>query len=124
MNKLFPYMLALMLACSAHAFTPEPALSDATQEAIAQRSFHQLRCVVCDGQSLAESDATLAIQMRSEIRAMAKDGQAEKVILAYFKQRYGDSILMTPPLNPHTYALWGAPLLLLLVGLALLWRKR
>ncbi|MFZ4125854.1 MAG: cytochrome c-type biogenesis protein [Rickettsiales bacterium] len=124
MSKFLCSIMVFAFATWAHAFTPEPALSDAAQEAIAQRSFHQLRCVVCEGQSLAESDATLAIQMRSEIREMAKDGKSESEILAYFQQHYGDSILMTPPLNTYTYLLWSAPLLFLLVGFALLRRKR
>lgn len=124
MNKFLAFFAALIVTCSASAFTPEPALQNTAQEAVAQHSFRQLRCVVCDGQSLAESDATLAVQMRSEIRSMAKKGQSETDILRYFQQRYGDSILMSPPLNTHTYLLWGAPLLLLLAGITLLGRKQ
>lgn len=116
-------MLSCLAAGAAHGFTPEPVLDDPAQERVAQAVFHALRCVVCDGQSLAESDATLATQMRSEIRRMAKDGQNATEISQFFQERYGDVILMSPPLQPTTYLLWAAPLLFLLIGIALLRRK-
>lgn len=112
------------MGAAAQAFTPEPALKDAREEASAQTLFHELRCVVCDGQSLAESDATLARQMRSEIRRRVREGQSEKQIRLFFLERYGDTILMSPPLKPHTYPLWCAPLILLLMGALIVWRRK
>jgi cytochrome c-type biogenesis protein CcmH len=114
----------MLFAASALAFTPEPPLPNAQDEELAQSLFHELRCVVCEGQSLAESDATLARQMRSEIRRMVREGQSKPQIIGFFQQRYGDVILMSPPLTAHTYLLWATPLLLLAIGTILLWRRR
>lgn len=85
--------------------------------------FNDLRCVVCEGQSVADSDAVLAAQMRAEVRELVNEGKSRDEVLAYFRERYGDDILMTPPLKPRTWLLWGAPLLLLLGGGWLVWRN-
>jgi cytochrome c-type biogenesis protein CcmH len=123
-TKYIAFLLAGCLSFAAQAFTPEPAMKTAPQEATAQQLFHALRCVVCEGQSLAESDATLARQMRSEVRRMVRDGKSEADILFFFQARYGDTILMSPPVERHTYLLWSAPLLFLLIGVVLLLRRK
>jgi cytochrome c-type biogenesis protein CcmH len=117
-------MVALWFAGATHAFTPEHPLENPAQEAAAQSLFHALRCVVCEGQSLAESDATLARQMRSEIRRMLDRGQTESEVKTFFQTRYGDAVLMSPPLTSNTYILWGAPLILLAAGITLMLRRK
>jgi cytochrome c-type biogenesis protein CcmH len=97
-------------------------MADTTQEDTARAIFHELRCVVCEGQSIAESNATLATQMRMHVREMLAEGKNKDEILASFRQSYGDSILLTPPLMAKTVLLWLAPLLLLLTGAAIVWR--
>ncbi len=107
---------------AALAVTVDKPLADPVQEAAAQSLFHTLKCVVCEGQSLADSDATLAIQMRVLIRSMLGDGKSEDEVLAFFRTRYGDRITLAPPVTERTFALWFAPLALLAVGALALWR--
>lgn len=123
-SRLHITLLASFMCVNAFAFTPEPPIADPVQEKIAQHIFSELRCMVCEGQSLAESDATLARQMRSEIRQQVTEGHPRHKIIAYFQERYGDEIRMTPPFAPHTYLLWATPLLLLIIGGMILWRRK
>lgn len=112
----------LLFAASAEAVTIERPLADPAQERVAQQVIGQLKCVVCEGQALADSDATFAREMRREIRRMAGDGDSGRTILAYFHDRYGARILLTPPLETATAPLWLAPFAMVLAGAALLWR--
>ncbi|MES2985022.1 MAG: cytochrome c-type biogenesis protein CcmH [Pseudomonadota bacterium] len=120
--KLRTLLLALVFSASAHAASIERPLSDAAQEQTARHIFHALKCVVCEGQSLAESDAVLARQMRDHVRSMIAQGKSEPEILEYFRAQYGDQILLTPPLQRSTLLLWLTPLLLLGIGITLLRR--
>ncbi len=112
-----------MIASAALAVTIERPLADPAREAVAQTIFHELRCVVCEGQALAESDAILARQMRSEIRDLVAQGKSEADITALYAARYGKDVLLNPPLETSTYFLWAAPLLLLGIGVYLLTRS-
>jgi len=79
-----------------------------------------LRCVVCQNQTVAESNAPLAADMRREIRAQLEKGRSEAEVVAFFEQRYGSFVSYTPPFKPSTWLLWGAPFLALAAGFALL----
>ena len=116
------FIACLLFASPAYAVSIEPPLANAAQEAIARQAIAQLRCVVCEGQSLADSDAGFAREMRNEVRRMASEGQSEREILAYFRDRYGATILLTPPVEGDTLLLWAGPALLLVLGGALVWR--
>lgn len=116
-------VLMALLAFPAYALVLDTPLTDAAQERTAQRLFHDMKCVVCEGQSLAESDAQFAQQMRAHIRRMLADGATEHEVRTYFVTRYGERILLTPPVNRHTYLLWAAPLLLVFGGGLILWRN-
>jgi len=83
----------------------------------------ELRCLVCQNQSLAESDAGLAADLRDEVKAMIIEGADDNEIFRFMTERYGDFVLYQPPLKPQNYLLWVAPFLLLLVGLAVLIRN-
>lgn len=107
---------------AAQAVTIEKKLADPAQEQIAQTVIHQLKCVVCEGQALADSDATFAREMRAEIRRMASTGDSAATITEYFRSRYGTQILLTPPMQASTLPLWFAPLLLVVMGGIFLWR--
>ena len=122
MRNNLAFLVALTWVCTAHAATIDAPLMDAAQEKTAQATFRELRCVVCEGQSLAESDATLAIQMRAHVRALIAQGKTEEEILAYFGARYGEHILLTPPMEGKTALLWLAPLVLLGIGSYAVWR--
>jgi cytochrome c-type biogenesis protein CcmH len=110
-------LLCLIFCTPTLAATIEQPLNNPTHEATARRIFHELKCVVCEGQSLADSDAVLAKQIRAHVRTRVESGQSQEEILTYFRDRYGEAILMRPPVERHTALLWLAPLLLLLVGM-------
>lgn len=117
----------LLFACvlmmgTAHAASIERPLADAAQEETARHIFSELRCVVCEGQSLSDSDATLAAQMRAHVRELVAEGKTEPEVLDYFRTRYGEQILMTPPVEGTTALLWLAPLMLLTAGGFMVWR--
>lgn len=82
----------------------------------------QLRCLVCQNETLADSQADLAEDLRREIRAQMKAGKSDQEILAYLTQRYGDFVLYKPPVKLTTYLLWFGPFVLLLMGIGVLYR--
>jgi cytochrome c-type biogenesis protein CcmH len=92
------------------------ALDDPKLEARAMALQRDLRCVVCQGVSLDESNAPLAADLRALIRARIARGDSDDEVKRYLVSRYGDVILMKPPLEPATYALWFGPLLILILG--------
>lgn len=77
---------------------------------------HELRCVVCQNQSVAESNVELARDLRGIVRDMILAGNTDAEIKKFMTDRYGDFVLYEPPLNPQTFLLWGAPVILLLIG--------
>lgn len=119
--SLLALLALLMLSTPAAAATIEQPLADPAQEAAARVVFHALKCVVCEGQSLADSDAKLAIQMRARVRDLIAQGQTEAEIIDFFRTTYGERILLAPPMNDRTALLWLAPLLLLAIGGAMVW---
>lgn len=92
---------------------------------IAQRMkvlTEQLRCLVCQNETLADSKADLAEDLRKEIREQMKAGKSDQEIIAFLTQRYGDFVLYKPPVKSTTYLLWFGPFVLLIVGTAVLYR--
>ena len=122
MRSKFLFFIATLFMMQAHAAIIEQPLADPAKETQAREMFRALRCVVCEGQSLAESDAKLAVQMRSRIRVQLAAGKTPEEIYAGFQRSYGDRILMNPPLDANTLLLWAMPLLLLVLGGGLIWR--
>lgn len=82
----------------------------------------QLRCVVCQNQTVAESQAPIAKDMRKEIANQLAQGRSDAQVVAFFEQRYGTFVRYTPPWRPSTWLLWCLPFLAVLGGLGLLWR--
>lgn len=82
----------------------------------------QLRCLVCQNETLADSQAPLAEDLRREIRAQIKAGKSDQEIMAYATQRYGDFVLYNPPVKATTYFLWFGPFVLLILGTLFLYR--
>ncbi len=122
-------LLALLPAAPLHAdpvMAPQPLsytqLADPAQEARAQALMQTLRCVVCQGQSIADSDADLAGDMRAIVRQKIAAGEKPEAIRAWMVARYGRWVSYRPAVEPVTWPLWGAPLLLVAVG-ALLARR-
>jgi len=124
------YAVALLIATPLLADSNLPPaywsnrqLPDPKEEAQAQALMEQLRCLVCQGQSIADSDAELAGDMRDLVRRRIAAGEKPSAIRAWLIQRYGTWISYKPTAEPAAWPLWLAPLALLLVG-ALLIRKR
>lgn len=84
-----------------------------------QRMVNELRCLVCQNQSIAESNAPLAADLREQVRRQIEDGKSDEAIRDYVTARYGDFVLYRPPFKPATWALWLGPPVLLLAALAL-----
>ena len=95
-------------------------LPDPRQEAQAKALMEELRCLVCQGQSIADSDAELAGDMRAMVRQRIEAGEKPEAVRAWLVSRYGDWVSYRPPVEPMTWPLWAAPLLLLGIGAFLL----
>ena len=87
------------------------------QEALYKSLLPELRCLVCQNESLAESQASLAADLRYEVRGLVAKGQDETQVKKYLTDRYGDFVLYKPPLEPRTYVLWFGPFALVLFGM-------
>ena len=114
-------LLMLGLAQSARAGEAVPVVADPALEERVMTLASELRCLVCQNQSLADSHAPLAEDLRNQIREKMRQGASERDIVNYMVERYGDFVLYRPPLKGTTILLWAGPLLLLLGGLAALW---
>ncbi|MGK0297256.1 MAG: cytochrome c-type biogenesis protein CcmH [Gammaproteobacteria bacterium] len=95
---------------------------DAAQQQRYQQLLDELRCLVCQNQTLADSHADLAQDLRSQVYGMVSDGQTNQVIVDYLVTRYGNFVLYRPPLNPYTVLLWFGPFILLLFALIVVYR--
>ena len=116
MSKLIPAIaLFFLLSFSATAETPvnPDALPDPVQEAAARELMKEIRCLVCQNQSIEDSNADLAKDLRQVIREHIAAGKSPKEIKAWLVARYGDWILLEPPLDGRTLFLWGAPFVIL-----------
>jgi cytochrome c-type biogenesis protein CcmH len=110
-------LLFCLLTLSSLAGEAQVNASDPELEARLLRLATDLRCVVCQNETLAESHAPLAQDLRSEVRGLLRQGRADAEVVAYLTDRYGDYVLYRPPFKPLTYLLWlGPPGFLLLAG--------
>lgn len=114
---LIALLLATLLPIAAHAVQPDEMLPDATQEKRARAISAGLRCLVCQNQSIDDSDAPLARDLRLIVRERIKAGDNDTAVVDYVVARYGDYVLLKPPFNTSTLILWASPLLLLLGGI-------
>ncbi len=115
-------LLLFSLFLPGFAKEAQPAAADPVLEERVMRLSKELRCLVCQNETLADSRADLAEDLRSQIREQMKAGKTDKEIVAYLTQRYGKFILYNPPVDPTTYFLWFGPFVLLLAGLFVLFR--
>ena len=121
-------LLALLLLCLLPSFAmaqvqteDQPSDDPVIEQRLAKLS-HELRCLQCQNQTLADSPSDLAADLRREIRAQMKAGKSDQEIIAFLTQRYGQFILYRPRVTPLTYLLWFGPFVLLLGGLLVLFR--
>jgi cytochrome c-type biogenesis protein CcmH len=113
--------IALIFPLAAHAVTPGEMLADPALEARARAIAAELRCLVCQNQSIDDSDASLAKDLRVLVREKLKEGMSDAQVREYIHARYGDFVLLRPPMKPDTLLLWSAPLIALLAGAAAVW---
>lgn len=110
-------LLVLMLfPVAAFAVNPDEVLTDPALEARARAISTELRCMVCQNQSIDDSNADLARDLRLLVRKRLMDGDSDRQVLDYIVSRYGEFVLLKPRLSEKTYVLWGAPLALLVIG--------
>ena len=109
-------LLLLVLALPAYAKEVAPAAPDPALEQRVMRLTAELRCLVCQNQSLADSHADLAIDLKNQVRSQMQAGKSDAEIRDYMVARYGDFVLYRPPLKPTTSLLWAGPFVLLASG--------
>ena len=118
MHNFLAVLLGLMLAASVIGKEAAPAADDPALEKRAMTLAEELRCLVCQNQSLADSHAELAIDLKNQIREKMKSGMDEKQIVDYMVARYGDFVLYRPPVKATTLPLWFGPFVVLVAALA------
>jgi len=115
----WPVILGALL-CLAAAADPAERLPNAAQETRARTLFRETRCLVCQGESIDESDATLAADLRRVIRQHIAAGASDGQVRAFLAARYGDFVLFRPRITWTNALLWGGPFIVALAGLGLL----
>ena len=116
------FIALLFFTFFAIAANAQPVTDEAIVEQRLAKLSHELRCLQCRNQTLAESPAGLAEDLRREIRVQIRAGKSDQEILAFLTQRYGDFILYKPRVTVTTYLLWFGPFVLLLAGMFILFR--
>jgi cytochrome c-type biogenesis protein CcmH len=118
------WLLGLWVALATCAFGAEldeefadPVLNDRYRALI-----REIRCPKCQNESIAESDAPVAADLRREVRRLMSEGASDDEVKTFLSSRYGEFVLYRPPLTPTTLAVWGAPFVLLLIGAFAFWR--
>ena len=120
-------MLAVAVAAPAMAVEPDEVMKDPALEARARIISKELRCLVCQNQSIDDSDAGLARDLRILLRQRLAAGDTDQQAKGFLVARYGDFVLLKPPLKPATYALWFGPLVIFVIaafGAAVYLRRR
>ena len=116
MRRLLLALAFLLTAFPAFAVNPDEVLADPALEARARTLSSQLRCMVCQNQSIDDSNAELARDLRLLVRERLKNGDSDQAVIDYVVSRYGEFVLLNPRLRGETLLLWGAPIVLFLAG--------
>ena len=114
-------LLLVVAALGAMAKEAAPAAADPVLEARMQAIAVELRCLVCQNQTIADSNAELAVDLRQQVRQMLREGKSHREIIDYMTARYGDFVLYRPPVKGTTMLLWFGPAVLLVGGVGILW---
>ena len=122
LRMLLAAALLALVSVAGYAKTAPPVAADPALELRLMTLAAELRCLVCQNQSLAESNAELAVDLRNEIREQMRRGASEQDVVDYLVARYGDFVLYRPPLKVSTLLLWSGPVILLIFGIGLLLR--
>lgn len=122
MRKLVLYVALVVLPVGAFGKEAAPAAKDPVLEERVMALSENLRCLVCQNQTLADSHADLAVDLKNEIREKMRAGATDRDVIDYLVARYGDFVLYRPPVKAMTLLLWFGPLLILVLALAVLFR--
>jgi len=114
------FLIALLASAPSWAVQPDEVLSDPALEARARAISKELRCMVCQNESIDDSEAPLAHDLRVLVRERLKAGDSDQQIINFLVSRYGEFVLLRPPLSWHTAALWGTPPALVLLGIIMI----
>jgi cytochrome c-type biogenesis protein CcmH len=112
-------LAALLLSTAAVAVDTGQRFEDPGQQARYERLIRDLRCLVCRSESIADSNAMLAADLRREVESLMRAGKTDAEIHDFMTERYGDFVLLRPPVAPRTWLLWAAPAMFVVAGLAL-----
>lgn len=123
MRKLFLACLLILTAATGYAREAPSAAADPVLEKRVMALSAELRCLVCQNQTIADSNAELAIDLKNQVREKLGQGMSDKDVIDYMVQRYGDFVLYRPPVRSTTWLLWFGPFLLLVVGIFFLGLK-
>jgi len=118
----FSIILIQFFLDNSYSLEPNEILKNKSQELRARKISKNIRCLVCQNQSIDESAAPLAKDLRILIRSKIKDGKNDEEIYKFLSDRYGDFILLKPPLKPGTMALWFLPLIFFIAGFYFIFR--
>jgi cytochrome c-type biogenesis protein CcmH len=121
--KTLALLFALIFAGSAYAVEPREMLQDPVLEARAREVSQNLRCVVCQNETIDESDADIARDMRLLLRARILAGDSNEEVIAFLVSRYGDYVLLKPRFTARTYLLWFGPFIVLAIGAFVVYRR-
>ena len=113
-------LFLLLAAGLARAIDSEPPLQDSEHEALYQKLIHEVRCLVCQNQTVGDSTAPLAADLRRELRRLVAEGKSESEVKQFLLDRYGDFVLYKPQFNWTTAILWLAPVIFLVCGIGVL----
>lgn len=114
-------LISMTMTMPAHAVDPDEILKDPALEARARVVGKELRCLVCQNQSIDDSDADLARDLRVLVRERITKGDSNEEVIDYVVSRYGDFVLLNPPFKFKTYALWFGPWVILVFGIGIIW---
>jgi len=117
-NRFVALLACLALAPLAGAVDSGQRFEDPVEQSRYERVIRDLRCLVCRSESIADSNAPLAADLRREVETLIRAGRSDEEIYAFMTERYGDFVLLQPPVAPRTWLLWAAPALFLVGGIA------
>ena len=122
MMRLLVFAFGLLVATSLRAADVEPSFDDPALNARYWSLIREIRCPLCMNESIADSGAPVAADLRREVHRLLAEGKSDDEIKDFMSSRYGDFILYRPRVEPVTYALWASPFILLIVGSLVFWR--
>lgn len=116
MRLVAAIVMLVLLSAQVHAIDTERAFEDDAQQSRYERLSRELRCLQCRSETIADSNASLAADLRRQLRELIAAGKSDDEIMRYMTDRYSDYVLYKPPVAPRTWILWAAPVLFVLGG--------